>query len=290
MVARSILAVFNGYDHELSGLNTAIALAKASGGHVRVLHVNSIAQSYAGIFGEASVAGMGWEEEIERQNEARLANARKMTEAVAEREGLTLDATATEGPSLFFVSLRNAYNRTLLRELSLVDLIVTSSEKGVGDILSQSVTDLALFSSRRPVLVVRPSDNDAPATVTGAPAVVAWNDSPEAMHALVNAAPLLGEASRVHLVTTEKGSGTEVPEDQKLALAYLAAHGIEAMLHVVDTDGRQAGEAVLAKASELSAGYVVMGAYGHSVLRESLVGGFSEYMLGESDLPLLLSH
>lgn len=119
------------------------------------------------------------------------------------------------------------------------------------------------------------------------PIVVAWNGSPEAAGAMRAALPLLGLARNVQLVEIEKRI-TPYPSD--LAARYLARHGIEAEIVQREPVDGSVGKAIERAAFDIDAGMIVMGAYGHSRLREFLVGGVTRQMLLECGLPLLLAH
>ena len=74
------------------------------------------------------------------------------------------------------------------------------------------------------------------------------------------------------------------------ASQYLARHGIRSELHECPLAGDSVADGVREAAARLGAGYVVMGAYGHSRFRETMFGGVTRSMLGESRVPLLLAH
>lgn len=293
MAVRSIVCIFHGDPHEVTALETAIVLAKTHEALLRIVHVTYLARAYSGFFGEAAVAGMGFQDAIDRQNKERLDAARAASVAACARHDMPLDGAggaAGQGRArAMFVRLENLVNSTLVRELSLCDLIVVGAEHGKADIVEQSATDLALFASRRPVLMVRGEPEGSPPPSLGGPCAVAWTDTPEAVQALINGHPLIADAGRAYLLVTADGDG-EPADDQRMALDYLAAHGVEASHEVVTLGNRGAAEAVLARARELQCSFIVMGAYGHSVFREMLLGGFTESMLRHATMPLLLSH
>ena len=91
---------------------------------------------------------------------------------------------------------------------------------------------------------------------------------------------------------TADGVPTAPPNaDQRLALDYLGAHGVNARLDVLPRQpGVSPPKAVLAHAKAVGCNAIAMGAYGHSVFRETLLGGFSEHMLSEADMPLFMCH
>lgn len=290
MTLRSIVCLFNGDDHEINALETSIALAKEYSAYLRIVHVVYMTRAYVGFFGEAVVTG-GWEEAVEKHNQMRLQHARQVAEERCAEHQLALDTHDRERlPRAVFVPMENTPNRTLVRDLSLSDLIVIGSEKGSADVVDQSVVELALFSTGRPILVVRPQKNGAGTGVSGRACAIAWNDSPEAIHALMNARPLIETAPSAHVFVATRHP-TDVPtDDQRLALDYLAAHGIPATLEQVNPGHDSAATSILQRARDTGCGYIVMGAYGHSVFREMLLGGFSETMLEQSELPLLMCH
>ena len=117
--------------------------------------------------------------------------------------------------------------------------------------------------------------------------MVAWDGSLESSHALRLTLPMLAPAAAVHVVTVTE-SHTEFPATD--ACHYLARHGIEAELHEWSREGRSTAAALLAAASNLSASYIVMGAYGHTRLREAVLGGATRDMLQTSPFPLLMAH
>ena len=70
----------------------------------------------------------------------------------------------------------------------------------------------------------------------------------------------------------------------------LAEHGIVVELHTLPVRTGGLGAALLARAHELGADMLVLGAYQHSPLREFLLGGVTRHMLTHADLPMLLRH
>jgi nucleotide-binding universal stress UspA family protein len=167
----------------------------------------------------------------------------------------------------------------------LSDLIVLSlpGEESGAEAPRAMVADV-LVHARAPVLAV-------PRTSRGfdgaGSALVAWDGSLEASHALRLTLTMLGHASEVNVVTVAEG-GSEFPATD--ACHYLARHGIEPELHEWPREGRSTAAALLDASTSLGAAYVVMGAYGHTRLREAILGGATRDMIHQSPLPLLLAH
>lgn len=145
-----------------------------------------------------------------------------------------------------------------------------------------SINDVAVHA-RAPVLAV---PTEGKRFDPHGPALVAWNGSHEAAAALRASVALLKIAPAVHIVTV---STEPVDFPASSASDYLAGHGIASTFHHRPGD-RSVPEALVVAAGELSAGYIVGGAYGHSRIRELLLGGVTQWMLRQSPVTLLLSH
>lgn len=122
-------------------------------------------------------------------------------------------------------------------------------------------------------------------------ALVAWDGSVEATRAVTGALPLLRAARRVTVLTFDGGRAWPDPAVDPCSrmVDYLRRHGVHARMGR-RPDAPHVAEAVLAEAAELDAGLLVMGGYGHSHLRELLVGGVTATILRAMTLPVLLSH
>jgi nucleotide-binding universal stress UspA family protein len=197
-------------------------------------------------------------------------------EARLEGEGITWDWLAFDG----------APGQLIVDRARLCDLIVVSQAVRADPAAqaTQATAADVLVHARAPVMVVPQASRGL--DLLG-PALVAWDGSIESSHALRLNLPLLLRASAVHIVTVTDDN-EEFPSTE--AARYLARHGLEAELHVWPAEGRSTAQALVAAAQQLSAAYVVMGAYGHTRLREAVLGGATRHMLQDSPLPLLMAH
>lgn len=154
------------------------------------------------------------------------------------------------------------------------------------------LSDLADFPERlalesgRPILMV---PNAGAAKAPGGNVVVAWNGSREAARAVFDALPLLTAADVVNILTIEERRMGSGPAAETIART-LARHGVPAQYEYVRADGGDAAEVLRARAQELGADVIVMGAYGHSRWREYVFGGVTRGMTHRAALPILLSH
>lgn len=148
--------------------------------------------------------------------------------------------------------------------------------------------EAALFESGRPVLVL--PDGYASAGAGFGTVVVAWDQTRAAARALADALPILRLARSVRVVTIthEKAILAEPPPHE--IVLELAAHDIKAAYETVDAKGRDAATALTDYVRAHSGDLLVMGGYGHSRLRELVLGGATKHMLTHLPVPLLMSH
>jgi len=146
-----------------------------------------------------------------------------------------------------------------------------------------------VLGSGRPVLVV-PYAGSFPEI--GRRVVVAWNGSREAVRALHDALPVLADAEAVSVV--EIDAPAPLPGYPRVAAAEVAAmlgrRGIKAVAESETADDIPVDDLLLSRAADLGADLLVMGAYGHSRLREYVLGGVSRGIFRHMTLPVLMAH
>ena len=259
---RSILVFADRTSAMAPRLETALSLARCNGGHVTVL-VDTPVSRYVAMdpMGGSYVASEALRDALAEDD----ARAAAIEEHLA-REDVPFDVIRSEEDPV----------DAMTGAARLADLVLVSHN-------CEFAGQLAL-TGRCPVLVVR--DGQILNFPLGV-AVVAWNGSDEAAIALRHAAPLLREADVVHVLTVDEKRGGFPATD---ALRYLSRHGTSAELHPLTRHGSV--EETLDKAARgLGADLMVMGAFGHSRVREYLFGGVTRYFLESADAPaLLLAH
>jgi nucleotide-binding universal stress UspA family protein len=166
------------------------------------------------------------------------------------------------------------------------DLVVAAQPESE-DARGKAFAGELVLAVGRPVLFV-PYAGRFPAV--GKRILVAWNASREAARAVSDALPLLARADSVELVAFDPASADhgEVPAAD-IAL-YLARHGVKASAARQSVPGLDVGAQILSRAADTGADLVVMGGYGHSRLRELVLGGATRSMLEAITVPVLMSH
>ena len=122
--------------------------------------------------------------------------------------------------------------------------------------------------------------------------VVGWNASQEASRALFDSLPLLQEDSEVWLAWVDPQANPDLSGDfpgSEIATS-LARHGVKATTSSAPSGEISAGDAILNYAADRDADLAVIGAYGHSRLREYVFGGVTRTFLDHMTMPVLMSH
>jgi nucleotide-binding universal stress UspA family protein len=232
-----------------------------------------------GIRLEGGVRHQEFEQAVEREEAAIRDCEREFREAVA-RVSIEGDWSLADGgsPSLIDAEARFA------------DLIIVGQGAGKGAAAVQAgfPAELALACGR-PVLVI-PACYATDAIAERV--LVAWNGTREAARAVHDAMPLLERAQFVALLAVAPPWGETDDGMRELAkLAdHLKRHGVTAERYVARAPEHAAGEEILAQAGRASCDLVVMGAYGHSHMREMVLGGATRTLLQDAAVPLFLSH
>jgi len=220
-----------------------------------------------------------------------------MNEAVVQSEtnaaALADEITATCAQWRVPLDMRRSFSTLLASADPLVDLSrlhdLTILPVPETDSFGRSYLEEAIFGTGRPSLLL-PSGKGKRPLQSLRRIVIAWDYSREAARAMADALPLLTLAERVHVLSVfgEKGlSTTCVAGDLE---KYLTAHKVKYSIDQVTLKEGGVGDCVLSHAKEIGADLLVMGAYGHSRLREFILGGATKAILADTPLPVLLSH
>jgi nucleotide-binding universal stress UspA family protein len=247
---------------------------------------------------EAHVAGVGFVYEpvipgsllggipvdlIEAQREE---NAKGAKAAVARFEAAAKAAGVSAEARILDASLAGAadlFGRIARR----FDLAVVGQARPREGSSEELLIEGALFESGRPVVIVPYVQTEA---LRLERALVCWDASRPATRAIADALPFLCRARAVEIVAVsgEHGKGRELAGTNMAR--HLARHGINAELKRVSAVDDDVPSAIRARAIEGGADFMVMGGYGHSRLREFILGGVTRTILTSTTIPVLMSH
>ena len=229
--------------------------------------------------GIGDVTPASWIDEERAQGQAAANAAVARFEEVARRNGIAFNSQLTDS------SLAGAGD--LFSEIAArFDLsIVRQAEPGRAP-LEELVIEGALFDSGRPVLIVPYIQKD-PLELDRV--LVCWNASRNSARAVGDAMPFLHRAKAVEvlIVTGEGSTGDEIPGAD--IGEHLARHGLEVEVERVVSKG-EVTDMILSHAADAGADLLVMGGYGHSRLREFILGGVTRGILRTMTVPVLMSH
>jgi nucleotide-binding universal stress UspA family protein len=163
------------------------------------------------------------------------------------------------------------------------DLIVVARPAEDDDRIVRQVFRTALLKTGRPVLVV--PRGGPPTWDFGHRVAIAWRQDEHTAKAVLPALRYLGHAERVFVLagTREGRAPPAIPQ-------VLAERDVAAELHVMPVGPEGFGAALLAKAHELDADSMVMGAHAHSPWHNLVYGGVTRFMLGHANLPVLMRY
>jgi len=149
--------------------------------------------------------------------------------------------------------------------------------------------DLVALASGRPILAVPYAGQFE---TVGRRVLIGWNATREATRAVNDAMPLLAAADVVTVLTIDAREGPDAHGELPGAdiSPHLARHGVKAAIERTVSAGVPAGEVLLSRAADLGADLLVIGAYGHSRMRELLLGGATRSILQSMTVPVLMSH
>jgi nucleotide-binding universal stress UspA family protein len=151
----------------------------------------------------------------------------------------------------------------------------------------ETVTDHLVLSVGHPVLVV---PTLAEGFTVGKRVMIAWDRSPLATRAVHNSRPFLRNAESVTILAINLAPETQGKLPGSGICEHLARHDIVAEPIRVKADSEKLADVILATAEERGVDLIIMGAYGHSRLRERILGGVTYDLLNGSPVPMLMNH
>jgi nucleotide-binding universal stress UspA family protein len=195
-------------------------------------------------------------------------------------------AGISAGPTILPASFAGAGEQfgLIARRFDLA--IVGQAEPKKGSV-EELIAESALFESGRPVIVV-PYIQKAPLKLDRV--MVCWDGSRMAARAIADSMPLLERAGLVEvvIVANEKGKQDEIPGADMGE--HLARHGLKVDVKRIVGGNIDVADALLSHAADSSTDFIVMGGYGHSRLREFVLGGVTYAILRSMTVPVLMSH
>jgi nucleotide-binding universal stress UspA family protein len=287
---KSFLVPIGGSDTDEPLLETAFAAARPFSGHLNFVHIHVRAGEaipnipHAGSARGSAISSLM--EELDAEGRHRSAAAARHFRDFCTRSnisvrdvpnglrGVTASWQEEEGNPLDRIILQARHS----------DLVVAGRAKKTyalpADFLERLVVDCGC-----PVLI---AGSTPPATLTGT-IMVCWKETAEAARAIGAAMPFLANAERVVIASVAE-SCEDVADAANNVARRLAWNGINAETRITAQTGCDVPDLLSTAARECGADLVVLGAYGHSRMRETLFGGCTLSAIRGAERPVLLMH
>jgi nucleotide-binding universal stress UspA family protein len=280
MPLKTILVCLNDIDRCEALIDASIDLAARHDGHVIGLYVIPAIQVYPAVTiavtPEIFEAQQSYFREKSGQVKARFEE--RVRQNAASGEWRCVDSLTP-----VVADAVNEHGRAT--DLIVVGQVDEESDTGV----ELDFVERVVMESGRPVLILPRAWKPG---ALGNRVLVGWNATREAARAAHDALPILAEAQDVRFVWVDPQKSLEPSGNlpgAEIAQSF-ARHGVKATAEPLPTPGLNAGEALLNRALDHGADLLVMGAYGHSRMREFVFGGATRFVLRRMSIPTLLSH
>ncbi|MCC3304509.1 universal stress protein [Sneathiella sp. HT1-7] len=217
-----------------------------------------------------------------------IEQSRKVEEENAAEAKAKFESLAAKVSRPVEVVVEEGYAPDLINEHALsADLVIVGQGDPDDENNAQTryIAEEIVVSSPRPVLIIPSAGNYSN---FGSHVIVGWNNTRESSRALHESLPFLKKAEKVTLLRVN-ATEDETYETEHI-LAHLKRHGITANFKSGHWPGISVGDAILDALVDYSGNMLVLGAYGHSRLREMILGGATKNILEHMTAPVLFAH
>lgn len=244
-------------------------------------HITGIAFLYEPVIPDGTLGGVPVDLiELQREENSKIArDAISRFEAGVKKAGLgsetrQLDATFGGAATLF---------AQIARRFDISVVAQAQREQGATDEL---IIEGALFESGRPVIVVPYIQKSG---LTLERVLACWDGGRTAARAIADAMPFLERAKAVDLVIVAEERKNDEITGVRMS-EHLTRHGVAVSVKRIAKGDLAVQDVILSYAADSGADFMVMGGYGHSRLREFILGGVTRGILNSMTVPVLMSH
>ncbi len=245
-------------------------------------HIAGIAFAYDPVLPASIMGGISADvfDVQRRENETAANAALQQFGALTKRAGLSAESRML---SATIAGAADAF-AALARRFDLIVVPQVTPDTITPDEL---LMEAALFESGRPMVIV-PYIQKSPANLDRV--ICCWDGSRTAARAISDAMPLLKKSKAIDLVIVGKGKMSDKELTGSDMGAHLARHGLNVEVKNIPAPDVDVANVVLSYAADTDAGLIVMGGYGHSRLREYILGGATRGILQSMTVPVLMAH
>ncbi|PDT85810.1 universal stress protein [Sinorhizobium sp. BJ1] len=272
MTYKTILLVVGASQFE-DDLRAAVDLCASEGAHLSVL-ASKIATLPP--MGDLAAISAAWIDSRDSDME-QLRQAAREAQEILGSAGISFDVVGRYSETM-------RLGQDVGERARYADVALIGASLRVDELLRRGVIEGALFYSARPVLL---ASNLRSATLQPKNVLLAWNSTMESARAVREALDIMRNAEGVNLVLVDpKTKNGEEPGAD--VATYLARHDVKVTVDGLPSAGRAVEEVLAQHARDTSADLIVMGAYGHSRIRERVFGGVTKAMIDAPAMPVLM--
>lgn len=279
MSFKTIATVLHDPDSHRSALEMAISFARKMNAHLRVLCIG-VDHSDPGYYYAGAQAFA-----VQQNFEQAQGTSNALVEIARQRLGPEDILWDVQGVT----ALPGGLDAVIADEMRFCDLVIAAAPYQADSTYTDTqVFESCIFGANRPMLVV---PNGALTDAVFDNIMVAWDNGLPAMGAAREAIPLLAMARGAEITIIDPPIHGRDRSDPGGRLAgYLCRFGARANVAVLALSQPSIAAQLLTRAKEQGASLVVMGAYGHSPMREAILGGATRDMLKLTHLPVFMAH
>ncbi|MCP4315166.1 MAG: universal stress protein [Hyphomicrobiales bacterium] len=276
-MAITTLLAFHSTDEPLGNVKPVIELAGEMGAHLNLVVFGVLVPVYPSAYPGVPdfVSADIYKEAAEK----------------AEQQAGTVDALIQESNVSTSIMVecvdRGMIGRTMSGHALCADVTVFANDTVPDHDLATGAFNGVLFDAARPVLILGAQNKPLPELKT---ALMAWNGEPEAASAIHHSLLLLENTPDVNLVHVQHDDPSSHKRAEQEMQRFLERHEKDVKVDSLQAKPADVADVLLKHAQEINAGIIVMGAYGHSRLREWLLGGTTRDLLSKTKLPVFMAH
>ncbi len=278
MSFKTILCV-TGVDDGDDALAEAIQLCENTNTHLSVMVIGIMPPPATHHYG--IMVDPGWAEQNATGN-ARVAERVKAVEKQLQQESISADVCAD------YCEIARIDSVVGMRAQFTDVTLIGANMSNLGSLRDQSIYG-ALFNSAKPIVLSSPRGLQS---FYAKRIMIAWDTGLQVSRAISHALWFMKNADAVQIVMVDPValSYPNVGEPGADLAQYLTRHGLNIDIEQLASGGRSVDDVLKQHAIDMSADLIVMGAFGHSRLRQLVFGGTTSVFLSNIEVPVLMAH
>lgn len=284
MTIRNILVPVRGDGKGEQVLNAAVLLAKKFDAHIDVIHARMGSKDLLAFGATLSGVRDVVDEIAETHAAEEERRVRKLYDDYCKAHGITSIKEPRNGAKGVTASWREEKGRqasVVARRGRLTDIIFVAKPDAQ---LGVNTFEAALMETGKPVVSVPPKAVKS----IGRNIAIAWNGSPEVSAAVTTSRPIIETADKILILSAPETHGDELPAAD--LAEYLRWHGQKSETKILTCGPHEVGQAILKACADNGIDLLLMGGYAHARRHDFKIGGVTQYVVENAEIPVLFHH